>query len=252
MAFFGDQENSKLAPSDQDREMAKKLHDSVFCRYKNRARWNQTAWAGEFRILRKELSNDIDRIEFVLTWVCDELEGKGTITISSAKGFRKGFLWIEQKALKSGPRSDPDKLPKEKLDAFLAYMKEQESYYVWPKELQPQIKDFLTASFANYHDYTERLKELHSQRCNHQKVMWLVEYVKESLSSPEFFLAAWARKVWELVHTWEEFNGNLTPFVFKVRHNWFMNRMIANARKFGSKPEEWFEILKLLGYGHAV
>lgn len=209
-----------------------KLMLNIVKRYKPGLTWRKSTWANEFRLLRKEINDETDRIELVLEWLASP--ASVGLRPTSARWFRKQFSWVEAKAMK-GKAKQSDYVPPPELISFMKELKSKR--LKWPDSCVADVEEFVTLSFINFMKLRARVKEVWvAVRIEWHRILW------SHFKDINRFMMRWVMSTHELIHKWEGWSGRLKGLQFSIENKHF----VATAKGwcaayFGSKNanKEW-------------
>lgn len=194
--------------------------------------WRKSKWADEFRLLRKEINDDTDRIEQVLEWLASP--ASVGLRPTSAKWFRNNFSWLEERANKGKVKQSGFVPPPE----LIAFMKELKGKRLrWPDSCKDDLEEFINLSFINYMKLRARVKEVWiAVRIEWHRILW------SHFRDINLFMMKWVTSTHELIHKWENWSGRLKGLHFSIDNKHFVTMAKGwCAAYYGSKKAnvEW-------------
>lgn len=218
MPFF-EQPESKGNTTPFDKKCAKKLHKCVVEKMRIRRAVSHEKWAQEFRILRKETSDDKKLIKKRLKWFIRHWDEKGVPPIRSAQGFRRHFHeWLAD-AIKRWEKHQPVEniTPEaEKMATRLA------RDCKWPKGSRDQLPGVVQQCFNNITKLFKQLKEVEA-KTKDGRIKRFIPVLRSKLFGQEFFTSAWMSRVYNKIKDWEDWSGDLKSYVFTPTHKMFQS-----------------------------
>ena len=209
--------------------------------------WSEKGWANQIRILRNQTSTE--RVEAVIKWL---EKGDHKVNPTSARWLARNFKWLEEAAKKDQATTSISSVPPEEMEAYLNWFNIKR--LLWPEKCQDTLHEFLTQSYANYREFKSRLKDLNKRReeyagTKHRHLNYTIEYVHGCFSSLETFLVGWVGEVHAMSWDWEEFSGNLKPWIWRISHPKYVVMATSRVESFTNGGKEaWTRIVELMGY----
>ncbi len=236
-----------------DTHLADTLHNIVINVHKVRQRWVRSKWAKEFSILRKEV--DAERITKALDWYKDNAKKEYVPICLSAKAFRQKFPKIEA----AMTRVVKTKWSNVTVSQTAKDIARELRHLHWPKGSKEQLPAVIQVSLDN-------LNTFNSRRNSNPLLEWkpkklkingrvisgstppLVSFAKQmvNLSSMkgQAFIKNWMQSVYDQIHSWDSWSGNLMSFAFSETSSKFHDLGRELATKYCGDPERWDAYIK--------
>lgn len=248
MVFFNHQTNDQ-GPSDHDYQCADRLHLAVLKRFKRRAKWSRKAWANQFRILRNEVEQDVNRVDTALNWYIEQLTGSGTssLAVASAQGFRKNFTWIEERSKRSGclvlNQANTE------LSPTIKQVTKGTGHLVWPTKVNNEVLTLIVNSIHEYQKLYDAFKKLYTSRKDHPKLKLDIEHLYHKLADVVSFVTQWVIDIHTMIQNWKSWSGSLKGLHFTIQGKRFTKIVTAWCTEYSGDGSTWSKLLELMGYG---
>lgn len=234
MPFWEDTPKAtKDPPNQEDEKFTERLRQVVVKRLRNR-KYNPKAWANEFRLLRHELNDDTTRVEKALTFY-EAHAGKEYIpVIDSAASFRKKFLALEA-ARKRHAKDNPDLT----ISPLAKKIVGQIEHLKWPKGSLAKLEWAVQMSLNNFGAIYTGLEKF-KDATESNRLKGVAKNALDYLSVPTVgFMQRWWREVFGNVSDWNEWSGDLKPFVLSLSSKRFTQMAREWTERWGKTAEDW-------------
>lgn len=238
--LFDDLEKpTKRKPNEQDLQWADQLRQAVIKDRRRVQAWNRIAWANQFRILREELSQDLQRVDKVLTWFCENIGKEYTPEAFCGETFRKKFDRME----KAMARTAPSVVVSDKALQVCELVRHRH----WPKGSASQLPAVAQASLDNL----SRLHQgLHALAVPINGDYRWVPYAEAALSNLQLssvdLVAQWLLAVSGRIANWETWSGDLRYFTFSRSHKDFQARGREWMDAYCGNPNVWDKLMEAI------
>lgn len=212
------QENNKEGKFDY--QFAVELRKALVAKKTLTYQWSVKKWAREFRLLRKVVP--VYEIQSVLDWYCERLvseQTKGLPTaLCNSKQFRANWNWIKTAYDKWQKRNPQIEISAEAKQIVQTLMMSQ-----WPKGSSAQLPAAVQVAINAFRTFRRKLADYlgahpvvttEKKKVTYDQNAVVVRNVYDSLPAATSFAEQWFRQLHASLVNWQEWSGDLTPFVW--------------------------------------
>lgn len=174
-------------------------------------------WANQFRLLAKEIPQE--RIDKALDWYCENATKKTKPRLLTGRQFREHFVWLE----------DIMRQEIREVSPMASAIAERLSYLVWPKGSEKDLPTAVQLTIDNYKPFVDWIQREETND-GKEPIHRLMRYLNDVLPGPRKMADSWMHKVWDRIHNWDEWNGNLRSEALTIDGKRFQSylRELAN------------------------
>ena len=207
-------------------------------------------WPDHFRLLRTKDKKTKEQIEDVLDWYCENYQNKWTPKCYTPKIFREKF----DRVLAALERVEPKARSLEVTEDAKRIIERLRSKQ-WPKGSEKQLPFCVQTSLDRYewfrNEVIQKTSELDpSEEVNSQDRMRLTRHKNllthliGVLPAPSHFVETWFEEIWNQIHSWDAWNGNLERMSFQVDSKKFEGYMAGLVVSYGRNSNDANQLLK--------
>lgn len=238
MVFFRELEpKQKHPPNDFDIACAKKLKEALVKKGKSLRRSRLSAWADEFRILRKYEKETV--IIAHLDWYCLNIGKQYIPEAESGKAFKEKFDKIKSARKRMGHFDIEDSTVKltEKLKGF-----------VWPTGFNTELETTIQKSLNGYREFRLLVTELEEQKIKNKWHARYVTYFASKLPKKAIvFVELYMLEVNKKLVTWKtNLPSSLVSFAFDPDNKMFAGIGRQWSREQYASIEMWDIFMSLI------
>lgn len=247
-----------LIGSDTNIKYAKKLVKALQSKRKIMSKVNLISWTSQLRKAKVEIG--CERFRLVLDWYCEHLSDKYTPKAYSALSFVKKFYAIED----AMNRHSPAVLKTEVSEQAKQIAKDVWKEWQWPVKAKPQLEPVLQVCLDNIKQFRKHqskwLAEYEPKLIAKKKTKKIWSYsptdmlfifgqhFDKYMSEPSQFVRWWFQRIFEINGKRKNWDGDLTQYVFDVKHTIFADWGHQLATEWSENSKHWDDYIKLL-YG---
>ena len=146
--------------------------------------YSKEKWANSIRLLRKDLSNDADRIVRVLEWWRENSKAKGVPTILNAMQFRKHFIWLEE-------RCDKDIGKTVAVDAKTKVIAKRVVMKGWPGKSRDQVESAIQLSRESVNELLITIKCMIKRQAPNSHYLNFLIHLRGKIGDTDTFAENW-------------------------------------------------------------
>jgi hypothetical protein len=240
-------------PSEKwDNWCAMRLRDCAANATKISRKYVLSAEGKHFRMLRKDLGDDRNRIERVLDFYCVQIGRPFVPDVQNAKTFRRKWTQLEaayQRYLKNNPDVQIT-------DEAHSVVKHYLFGLNWPKGSATKLLPAVQVMLDRYRDFRAKLRAYKETRPewikvgkntvqNAPKHHALAHFLSKALSSVDFFVGRWFADLYQRVVNWPKWHGNLMSDVWNgdPKDQKFGKAVLSHCQTWGDRVSEAWGVL---------
>ncbi len=238
--FF--ENKTKTNITEFDKIIANQLHTYVTETLRLRRGWTKSKWADQIRLLRNDVNQDTDRIENAVEWL-----KSSKFKLQNAKHFRNAFGIIEDRMLKK-PKPIPISPEAERIVKAVRGLG-------WPKGSLDGLPAAIQQSIVNHNKFREVYFDWHQDIEDLPKTKVIKSSDKKqrmtrfsSIIRTKFFTSDFIKRWFDNVHqqvwSWDEWSGDLSPYVFSTTSRMFHKMGSTMSVEYSGYTHLWNEFIK--------
>lgn len=208
-----------------------------------------TAWADHIRLLREQDGVAEHRIDRVLGWYATHVGEEFVPEAYAGESFRKKFFAIERQMERDVVATTEPGQHAKQIASRLAGMG-------WPKGAGTAVPAAAQACLDAYGawvaglattiDKLRRDDLAEDYGAERLRLLKFAQHLTRTMPSPDHFTERWLRVVHERVKGWDDWGGDLGPFIFKPRAKRFRAMGRGWAEAYCGDPERWDRFVEVM------
>lgn len=205
-------------------------------------RGRPSAWAHQILLLRTLDEIPPDRIQKVLDWFARRMGAEFVPVAYNAEAFRKKFLAIEEAMAR-------DVVGTTTVSPEAGRIAERLAMLGWPKGSAEMVSQAVQVCLEGYRGWVTRFKattaRLEAQK-GQARLIRLAQHVDRVLPAPSQFVQGWMTEVNNRVSGWDEWSGDLKPFLYKPESKKFRSMGRGWAEAYNNDPDSWDRLIDMM------
>lgn len=238
---------------------AKKLYKALQSKRKIMSKVNLMSWISQLRKAKAEIG--CERFRLVLDWYCEHLSDKYTPKAYSALSFVKKFYAIED----AMNRHSPAVLKTTVSEQAKQIAKDVWKEWQWPIKVKPQLEPILQVCLDNIKqfrkhqskwlaEYEPKMIARHKSKkvysySTEDRIFLFAQHFDKYMSESSQFVRWWFQRIFEINGKRKNWDGDLTQYVFDVKHTIFTDWGRQLTMEWFENPKRWDDYIELL-YGN--
>lgn len=221
---------TEVTPADE--ALARRIRDFAVARGWGPPSTDRRVWAEALAIWRRRCVKaglDPGELERRWDWYAARHGSGGLPDCRNGKSFVTRWDWISDRMVREQNKALPADVSSE-----AEWVVSELQALEWPASSGTQLPGVVEQSIRNYRSFCRRLSRVPDDLAD------LRDHLLGEISgAPEDHMLDWFRRVWDRVHGWSDWSGDLGRFVWRPDHPDFVRRAAAVVERYSQDRSAW-------------